>query len=126
MTGVSHSGGYSDGWAHVQQSIGVILTTALGTRVMRRDFGSELMELIDAPVSERVIMAVFAAVAIALQPRRVDGEWYGEPRFSLERVEVTTVGEHGITGLSLFGEYLPNGHKGDVTSAGGVTANLTL
>ncbi|MGL4827152.1 MAG: GPW/gp25 family protein, partial [Vibrionaceae bacterium] len=34
---------------HIKQSIQDILTTPLGSRVMRRDYGSAIFELIDQP-----------------------------------------------------------------------------
>ncbi|MCV6588938.1 MAG: hypothetical protein OIF57_07920 [Marinobacterium sp.] len=39
--------------AHIRQSITNILTTPIGTRVMRRDYGSVLPDLIDRPTAER-------------------------------------------------------------------------
>ncbi|MEN1450892.1 GPW/gp25 family protein, partial [Pseudomonas aeruginosa] len=45
----AHTGGAIDRLAHIRQSIAVILTTRIGTRVMRREYGSQLPELIDAP-----------------------------------------------------------------------------
>ena len=36
---------------HLRQSIRDILTTRIGTRVMRRDYGSDLPGLIDRPMS---------------------------------------------------------------------------
>ncbi|MDR1229696.1 MAG: GPW/gp25 family protein [Azoarcus sp.] len=38
--------------AHVRQSIRKILTTPIGSRVMRRGFGSRLSDLVDAPLNE--------------------------------------------------------------------------
>jgi Bacteriophage baseplate protein W len=113
MAGFAQNRGFADGWAHVQQSIGKILTTPLNTRVMRRDFGSELPDLIDRPMTDRVVMALFAAVAIALEPRRVDGNWYGEPRFRLNRVEVLETSVEGRLALALWGTYFPKGHLDD-------------
>ncbi len=39
------------GLDHLHQSIADILSTPIGTRVMRRDYGSRLPELIDAPMT---------------------------------------------------------------------------
>ncbi|MBD3768115.1 MAG: GPW/gp25 family protein [Gammaproteobacteria bacterium] len=36
---------------HLRQSISDILTTRVGTRVMRRDYGSQLPELADNPMT---------------------------------------------------------------------------
>lgn len=61
-----------DGLDHIRQSIGKILTTPLGSRIMRRDFGSLLPELIDAPLNARTrlqLMAATAAAVIAWEPR---------------------------------------------------------
>ncbi|MCS6520867.1 hypothetical protein NYA10_29720, partial [Burkholderia thailandensis] len=49
------------GQAHIEQSVADILFTPLGTRVMRRDYGSLLPELIDGPVNPLMRMRVMAA-----------------------------------------------------------------
>lgn len=85
------------GWPHVEQSIAVILTTPIGSRVMRREFGSELPELIDRPMNSETILAVYAATAQAL------ARW--EPRYALTGVEVVGTGETGTLGLRLRGDY---------------------
>ena len=95
-------------WAHVAQSIGVILTTRIGTRVMRREFGSELLGLIDRPMTDRIVLAVYAAVATAL------ALW--EPRFVLRSCAIVRAGPDGVIGLRLAGDYLPRGHLGDRTA----------
>lgn len=67
-----------DGDAHIAQSISDILSTPLGSRVMRRDYGSLLFELIDKPINGAMRMLIHAATAIALR------RW--EPRIRLTRV----------------------------------------
>lgn len=64
---------------HLRQSISVILGTPVGTRVMRRPFGSLLPELIDHPGNDEVILQVYAATATALITH--------EPRFRLTRIQ---------------------------------------
>lgn len=64
--------------AHLAQSIGDILATPLGSRVMRRDYGSLLFELVDRPINGAIRMLLHAATAIALR------RW--EPRLRLTRV----------------------------------------
>ena len=54
------------GIAHLKQSIKDILTTPIGTRIMRRDYGSRLFELIDNPTNEDLKTEIFAAVAESL------------------------------------------------------------
>ena len=81
MSGMNtHSGGELDGIEHLKQSIRDILTTPIGTRVMRRSYGSRLFELVDAPINRRTIASIYAATAEALR------KW--EPRFILKRVSL--------------------------------------
>jgi phage baseplate assembly protein W len=70
------------GLAHLYQSIEKILTTPLGTRIARRDFGSELPELVDAPNNDATRVRLYAAAATALM------RW--EPRLKLTRVQLST------------------------------------
>jgi phage baseplate assembly protein W len=67
-----------DGVQHLQQSISDILTTPVGSRVMRRDYGSLLPELIDQPFHAGTRIRLFAATAAALM------QW--EPRIKVDRV----------------------------------------
>lgn len=55
-----------EGITHIRQSIGKILTTPIGTRVMRREFGSLIPDLIDAPINPRTRLQVMAATATAV------------------------------------------------------------
>lgn len=68
------------GEAHLRQSILRIITTPLGTRVMRRDFGSLVQELIDQPFNAGTRMRVLGATVTALM------RW--EPRVSVRRVDL--------------------------------------
>ncbi len=103
MRGVHNQTGKAlEGLDHLRQSIRDILTTPLGTRVMRRDYGSRLFELIDAPTNRETIMEIIAATAEALM------RW--EPRLAVERVVVDAL-EAGKVTLTLFAEYLPTGEK---------------
>lgn len=98
MTGTSRlTGRPIDQDAHLTQSITDILTTPKGSRVMRRDYGSRLPELIDAPMNGETIVDVFAATAEALD------RW--EPRLQLRRVEITGTAA-GVMVLRLTGDVL--------------------
>lgn len=66
---------------HLRQSIGDILTTPIGSRVMRRDYGSLLPELIDQPLNGVTVTRLYAATAAALI------RW--EPRIRLSRLAFT-------------------------------------
>lgn len=92
------------GWPHVVQSIRDILTTPVGSRVMRREYGSELPLLVDRPMTQRVVLAVYAATAIAI------ARW--ETRFSLTGVELQEGNADGRLFLAIYGIY-----EGDRVSA---------
>ncbi len=82
MTGLSASTlRVLPGDQHLAQSINDILSTPVGSRVMRRDYGSDLPRLIDAPLNGETLVDLFAATAEAID------RW--EPRFALRRVEVS-------------------------------------
>lgn len=67
---------------HIHQSIAKILTTPIGTRVMRRDFGSMIPELIDKPLNGKTRMQVLAASVMAISA------W--EPRVDLSSILLMT------------------------------------
>lgn len=92
----AHTGVAIDGDAHLAQSIVRILTTPLGSRVMRRDFGSLLPELVDQPFNAATQVALFGATAMALM------RW--EPRIRLSRVQITPGAEAGAFELELEGQ----------------------
>ncbi|MGM0535548.1 MAG: GPW/gp25 family protein [Pseudomonadota bacterium] len=74
----AHTGQPLEGIAHIQQSVADILSTPIGTRVMRRDYGSMLPELLDQPLTDALMLQVYAASVMALQ------RW--EPRLRITRV----------------------------------------
>lgn len=65
---------------HLAQSITKILTTPIGSRVMRREFGSLLPELLDHPLNDSTVVLLYAASATALVRQ--------EPRLRLTRVQL--------------------------------------
>ncbi|MEE1883347.1 GPW/gp25 family protein [Pseudomonas soli] len=85
------------GVAHLRQSIEDILSTPVGSRRMRPEYGSHLRRYVDLPVNEGWKSAVQAEVARAL------GRW--EPRLRLELVRVVAVLDGQVT-LELKGAYL--------------------
>ena len=54
------------GQEHLRQSIVDVLATPIGTRVMRRDYGSRLYALLDLPVTPDFAIELYASVAEAL------------------------------------------------------------
>ncbi|MDN4056339.1 GPW/gp25 family protein [Massilia sp. YIM B02763] len=81
MRGMDHTTGRTiAGVAHLCQSIARILTTPRGSRIARREFGSDLQDLVDAPLNPATRLRLFAATATALM------RW--EPRLKLTRVDL--------------------------------------
>jgi phage baseplate assembly protein W len=101
MNGTDASTGkWLTGLDHLRQSITDILTTPLGSRVMRRNYGSRLPELVDAPMNAETITDIYAATVDALQT------W--EPRIQVTQV-IATSAAPGQIGISLVGIYTENG-----------------
>ena len=92
------TGAAISGLEHLRQSVGDILSTPIGSRVMRREYGSLVPELIDHPDNNASQVRLFSAVASALL------RW--EPRFRLTRVGVQRDAERpGYALIELHGSY---------------------
>lgn len=63
---------------HIRQSVSDILQTPIGSRVMRREYGSLLSELIDQPQNDALHLQIMAVCYTALL------QW--EPRVSLTSI----------------------------------------
>lgn len=96
----TNTGERLSGIDHLRQSITDILTTPVGSRVMRREYGSRLYRLVDAPINRSTLLQIYAATAEALR------RW--EPRFQLTQVRAQSA-EPGRVILELTGVYLPTG-----------------
>lgn len=86
---------------HLKQSVVDILSTPIGSRVMRRDYGSRLFDLIDAPLNRATLIDLYAAVAEAL------AKW--ENRITVQQVDVTSSQIGQIT-LAITGIYNIDGN----------------
>lgn len=84
------------GNAHLAQSIADILSTPLGSRVMRRDYGSLLFDLLDQPINAALPMLLRAATAGALR------RW--EPRLRLTRVRIDGEPKAGRLQMTIEGQ----------------------
>lgn len=103
MNGIdATTGRHLDGIAHLRQSITDILTTPIGSRVMRREYGSRLFDLVDAPINRETITDIYAATAEAI------ARW--EPRFQVTQVRIAAA-VPGRVELDLIGNYLPDGRQ---------------
>lgn len=96
----ANAGTALSGRDHLAQSVCDILSTPIGSRVMRRNYGSNLPDLIDAPMTPDLMVEIYAETAVALD------QW--EPRFKLSRVGVAEANAGHLV-LDLEGEYLPDG-----------------
>lgn len=109
-TGISAvTGRLATDWDHTQQSIDKIIRTAIGSRIMRRQFGSELQDLIDAKLIRKNVLAVYSAVAAAIV------KW--EPRYRMLSGSIASANADGNLALTVTGIYYPRGHLGDYTVA---------
>lgn len=98
----AQTGRVLSGIEHLKQSVQDILTTPIGSRVMRRDYGSRLFDLIDSPGNPATVADIVAESAQALK------KW--EKRIEVSRVLVTSVLPGAVT-LTIEGKYKPNGES---------------
>ncbi|UVM06415.1 GPW/gp25 family protein [Pseudomonas laurylsulfatiphila] len=87
------TGAAIDELGHIIQSVTDILETRIGTRVMRREYGSLIPELVDQPFNDNTRLRLYAATALALM------RW--EPRLTLSRVHFSGVTLQGSVVLDL-------------------------
>ena len=81
-------------------------TTPIGSRVIRRTYGSGLIDLIDQNLTPLVRAQIYAATVDALR------KW--EPRLRVTKVEAEALPEEledGHVSISLEGQYLPDGRE---------------
>jgi phage baseplate assembly protein W len=88
--------------AHIKQSITNILTTPIGSRIMRRNYGSRLFEKIDRPINGELIAEIYSDIIEAI--------FIWEPRFEVEQVTVQNITNGKIT-IDIEGALLRNGKK---------------
>ena len=98
MTGMNvNTGKQLDGIDHIRQSIADIITTPIGSRVMRREYGSLVPELLDMPMNDALLMQVYAATIIAVT------RW--EPRIQITGARRTvSTQQHGAVVIELQGK----------------------
>ena len=104
------------GWPHVVQSIGVIISTRLGDRNMRRWFGAVTLALLGRLANKRMLLRFMQSIAVAIDLH--------EPRFHVLRVTPVALERSGRIKIVIEGEYRPRGHLGDPRPEG--TRRITL
>lgn len=108
MNGVNcRTGKRLSGAAHLRQSVSDILNTPIGSRVLVRDYGSDLFSLVDNPRDDLLRLRVIAATATAL------ARW--EPRLKVSKVTVTFPAEAGCV-VDIAGTDLENNTR--ITTGG--------
>ena len=84
---------------HLRQSVGDILATPIGTRVMRRDYGSLVPALVDQPDNRTTEIRLLSAASSALM------RW--EPRLALRQILIERdTDQPGRATLTIWGDYL--------------------
>lgn len=74
---------------HVWQSVNDILLTPIGSRVMRRNYGSMVPDLIDSPQNDVTRLQLMSAAVIAL------AAW--EPRIALDAINIVYSATGAVT-----------------------------
>lgn len=91
-----------EGVAYLRQRIDDVLTTPIGTLLLRPDYGSALFEMVDDPVDDRFRVEAVSAVASALGDHL--------PDFRLERASLVEMTPQGPV-FDIIGVYLPEGRR---------------
>lgn len=104
------------GWPHVVQSVGILLTTRLGDRAMRRYVGSVTTALLGRNINRTNMLRLLQSIAVAID--------LFEPRFGVLRVTPVALERSGHVSIVIEGEYRPRGHLGDPRPEG--TRRITL
>ncbi|MBN9047460.1 MAG: GPW/gp25 family protein [Rhizobiales bacterium] len=111
MAGIDRrTGRVIDNLASAYQGVEVILMTRIGSRVMRREFGAGIVELLGRKMTPSLFAAFQSLIATAIDL------W--EPRFSVRQVIVTGTADDirlGRAGFQILADYRPRGHLGDTT-----------
>lgn len=92
---------------HIRQSIADVLMTRIGTRCMRREYGSQLPDLVDQPFNDATRLRVYAATVMALM------RW--EPRIRISRVQFTGVSLQGAVVLQVEGTLVDNNEPQNIS-----------
>ena len=121
-----HTGRPLEGWPHVRQSLGVIMSTRWAQRVLMRAFGFGGLALLGQSLTPAALMRWFMALVLAISPRKaanlanID---LGEPRFRITSISFPSNRnsasqlQQGQFGLLITGEFMPNALEGDFAVA---------
>ncbi len=122
MAGVDrHTGKVIDNLASAYQGVEVIVSTRIGSRVMRREFGGGLAELLGRLMTPALFAAWRQLVATAIDL------W--EPRLSVRKVSLAGSAEElrlGHAAMTIEADYRPRGHLGDLAVERVVTFGIAF
>ena len=85
---------------YLKQSINDIINTPIGSRVMRRNYGSNVMEFIDSPINDYTLIQIQSYLANTLL--------FQEKNFALKKLTVQQKQEKLF--VSIEGDYIPSGN----------------
>ena len=103
----SHTGLSISEVEHIRQSVRDILVTPVGSRIMRREYGSLLSALIDQPQTPALRLQIMAACYSAIQ------RW--EPRVSLSTITVERGEDDGAMYVDMTGTRSASGQPFSIT-----------
>ena len=92
-----HTGKAIAGREHLIQSLTILLTTPIGSRVMLPEYGSELSNLLDEPITPTTRLQINKTIFDAI------ARW--EPRFKLRQVQSISRDVDGQLTLTLVGSF---------------------
>ncbi|WP_237812739.1 GPW/gp25 family protein [Acinetobacter baumannii] len=72
----------------IQQSIDDIISTPIGSRIMRREYGSLIPDLIDQPINDSLVLKCYSAIYIAIL------RW--EDRINVSQILMSKVKGNGL------------------------------
>ena len=84
--------------AHLQQSLHDLLTTLIGTRLCRRNYGSLVPDLIDQPCNDFTKLKIMNASATAVVRF--------EPRIKIKQVQVSSTDQASAWDITIIGNYI--------------------
>ena len=104
MRGMSNINGKTiDGLEHLRQSIADILATPIGSRVISRDYGSNLFDLIDKPIN--------ATTRIQIQTAALDALAKWEPRITVDQFTLIKASPGGVIEFTMHATYRATGES---------------
>lgn len=118
-TGIDrHTGQVITGWAHVCQSLEVIWTTRIGSRVMRLAFGSDLRSWLSEDINTETALGIYDELITSAAAY--------EPEYQIKTLQLLRITQTGGLGLSHGGLYYPEGRLGNFSIAMPVGSRVAL